>query len=72
MSKWISVKDRLPDKSGFVLVFAEGGYIATLHFSKNYGLFNLYDEVEEARAKAFKFDVTHWRPLPEPAKEDEE
>jgi hypothetical protein len=55
-TKWISVKDRLPEKYVGVLV-----YNGSIHedFICSSGYF--YDTL----------DVTHWMPLPEPPKESE-
>lgn len=64
---WISVKDRLPDKSGEYLVYSEFKYCFIVEYSKKHDLFNASDEmtVNEANNMAVG-RVTHWMPLPEP------
>ncbi|MBQ1295712.1 MAG: DUF551 domain-containing protein [Clostridiales bacterium] len=58
MSGWISVKDRLPEKSGIYLVYGNRGNgktaIDTADFAVYQGYFSLWN-----------FDVTHWMPLPQ-------
>lgn len=57
MSEWISVKDKMPEKSGIYLVYGnwESGKTAidTADFAVHQGYFSLWD-----------FTVTHWMPLP--------
>ena len=62
--KWISVKERLPEKAGRYLVCAVNRYggdrqitAAYYQFGARFHLVDLYE-------------VTHWMPLPEPPKED--
>ncbi len=69
MSDWISVKDRLPDKSGHYLC-AHNGCISCLAFSQRHKLFNSYDSFREKEAKRRAISVTHWMPIPEPPKEE--
>lgn len=57
MSEWISVKDRLPDKGGRYIV-----HDLTLGVQGYYYHPDVY-------CPAWK-TVTHWMPLPEPPKED--
>lgn len=64
--EWISVADRLPEKSGDVLIFIpytdelmEGrGYLARVHYSAKHKAFNAYDS-SEAPSSAFT-DVMFW------------
>lgn len=61
MSEWISVEDRLPEKTGPVIVYnpeAEFDYrIFSCWFEEWF-----YDESE-----GWQYDfVTHWQPLPPP------
>lgn len=49
-SKWISVKERLPDNGQYVLAYSEDDDFMTV----------------EARHKFDAFQITHWMPLPEP------
>ena len=59
--KWISVKDRLPEKNGWYLVMIKWADEATtLYFFDN----SWYDEEDEV------YSVTHWMPLPMPPKEE--
>lgn len=62
MSKWISVKDRLPDLDVEVLIF--NGEIYKGFRTDMYGpwIWTHYDYMPT-------HDVTHWIPLPEPPKE---
>lgn len=63
MSKWISVKDRLPEKPfSFVIVYADGA-MSTLGYGEN-GFFEPYP----VRTQVVIEDITHWMPLPEPPK----
>jgi hypothetical protein len=70
MSEWISIKDRLPEKTGYYIVAAEfdGEYpkcmIQTMHFVKvAYGTpVNMWYDYEISK------QITHWMPLPEPPK----
>ena len=69
-TKWISVKDRLPDQAVNVLLhYAENTRRPTV-FSYNTMAVGCYDYggfiVEGCCVK-----VTHWMPLPEPPKEGE-
>lgn len=57
MSEWISVKDRLPEKSGYYLIWTEHSYYLIGFFSSNID-----------NGKWDWIDVTHWMPLPEPPK----
>ena len=59
MNKWISIEDRLPERSGRYLThcnFDGDSLVAVLWFDK-------YNE-------SFDDEVTHWMSLPEPPKED--
>ena len=59
--EWISVEDRLPGRGSQSLVFLQNGGIA---FAWRY---ESSWEMEGARGGEV---VTHWRPLPEPPKEN--
>ena len=57
--KWISVKDRLPDKDGIYIVCAkciDGDACTVLYYTKIFGF--------------GEFPVNHWMPLPEPPKDN--
>lgn len=61
---WISVKDRLPEASGWYLVFTRAEQCSVLSYSTRHMAFNAYDELPNTNY-AFK-TCTHWMPLPEP------
>jgi len=62
MTKWISVKDRLPEKRGDVLISDDIG-LAVAHFNSG----NFYIE----GSKWNKF-ITHWMPLPLPPEDTDD
>lgn len=63
--KWISVKDRFPDKSGQYVVYGR--------YTKDCPM-NVFEAFYDKKRKRFTSDyiiskdVTHWQPLPEPPK----
>ena len=80
-SKWISVKERLPEEDGQYLVFEKSCYgtqTRTLRFAKNAKKVDKYDFVLYWKNVWYRYDsewghitidtVTHWMPLPEPPK----
>lgn len=71
VGEWISVKDRLPDKSGNVLVcYGEYNCVNVLSYSCRYHAFNAFDELPDTEYKID--DVKYWMPIPEmPEGEDE-
>ena len=60
--RWISVKERLPEKYKFVLCYKDGktriGYYIGAEYVKGVAAFADYHN--------HSFTVTHWMPLPEP------
>ncbi|MDY0464478.1 DUF551 domain-containing protein [Pasteurella multocida] len=63
---WISVKDRLPEKSGMYLI-----YINPL-LSKGTGAHQIRSDIYDTSLKEYGFtydSVTHWKPLPPPPTE---
>ncbi|HDR1925741.1 TPA: DUF551 domain-containing protein [Pasteurella multocida] len=65
---WISVKDRLPEKSGMYLI-----YINPL-LSKGTGAHQIRSDIYDTSLKEYGFtydSVTHWQPLPPIPKEIE-
>lgn len=63
-SEWISVNEKLPDKSGQYLTF-HGCYTGIVDYSVEKKGWNItYCEDRETEIK----NVTHWMPLPEPPK----
>lgn len=67
ISKWISVKDRLPKKRGNYIVCGkwESGKrsVGEVEFCKDKG------EEEGYFRTVWNFDTTHWMPFPKPPKE---
>ena len=57
---WVSVSERLPEKSLDVLTFRKNGNSKVLRFENDCKWYDSYNEWET--------DVTHWCPLPEPPK----
>ena len=74
MSEWISVKDRLPDYMGEVLVIVSGKPHENITLDGAYEIAE-YDPVEgwilEMWPEWCSGVVTNWMPLPEPPEEDE-
>lgn len=73
-NRWISVKDRLPDRSEYYLCYVDSPQSfccvrAILPYASKYKLFNAFDGVSANDAKKYAINVTHWMPLPEPPKE---
>ena len=79
VQEWISVKDRLPDKTGRYLVIKNriapdclGGNrtdIVILRFFVDKG-FRMPTHIPDWINEEINEEVTHWMPLPEPAEED--
>ena len=65
VQEWISVKDRLPEESGYYLVFENIGRSEVLPYSKKYKAFNAFDD---SYSESNVISVTHWMPLPQPPK----
>ena len=64
--KWISVKERLPDDSSWVLVYADGA-MNCMAFSKG----KWVDWTLSSAGNIVISDITHWMPLPDrPVNED--
>jgi hypothetical protein len=67
MNEWISVKDRLPEKSGAYLVYSpevpvEAGNVWDCSF---------YEVNGKDLSFATGYNVTHWQPLPAPPESEE-
>ena len=78
MTKWISVKDGMPDYQEEIIIFTTDKVVTSSLFVKRYPCYDkdeLYFEkngfvISEEEGTYFKFnEVTHWMPLPEPPKE---
>ena len=65
VQEWISVKDRLPEKSGDYLVLTYNGFIERLSSSERHNTFNADDRLMYAECA---IPCTHWMPLPQPPK----
>ena len=63
MSKWISVKDRLPEDDNIYLTSWDDGTIETYQFTLFTGVCDIAAGVFEPVSV---FNVTHWMPLPLP------
>jgi hypothetical protein len=64
-SEWISVEDRLPEKSGDYLTYHKHGSCGVIYYNADIKLWNVYysDDVRNAIRS-----ITHWMPLPEAPK----
>ena len=63
-TKWISVKDRLPEESGMYIVTANDGHAQRVSFvlwQKKNRMWNL------TGARSY-WRITHWQPMPQPPK----
>lgn len=73
MSKWISVKDSLPEiKDDSVLAyFAENGGMDMVHIKDYFGdvTGGIVDGVQTYTKMYLHIGITHWMPLPEAPKE---
>ena len=65
--KWISVKDRLPEKSGSYLVCSDRDAVYETHFHTKKYFLNGYMR-EAGFTQRGKTIITHWMPLPQPPK----
>lgn len=68
MSEWISVKDRLPEKSAPVLICANGHRV-TAYYDKVKEVFRL---TEDENMHYLTDCVTHWTYLPEPPEREDD
>ena len=71
MGKWISVDDRLPPEKGEYIVAYHPCYWKDVDWKKTeVGIDCFMGKTSWARRKFQR--VTHWMPLPEPPKEEED
>lgn len=61
--KWISVKDRLPEEDGWVLVYEDGAMNCAMFHGKRF-----YDATYANCYNIIVEKITHWTPLPKPPK----
>ena len=61
--RWIPVTERLPEDDDDVLIMSSG--------SISMGYYSVYNEYWADYINVYNSDVTHWMPLPEPPKEEE-
>ena len=69
MDNWINVKDRLPDKRAWVLVYADGA-MGCMGFDR--GEFSDWNHNPPERNNVFIPDITHWMELPKPPIDEKE
>ena len=67
--KCISVKDRIPDESGWYLTYCWNTSVT--HYSSKNKAFNCFDTEDEVGDNYPFCNTTHWMPLPEPPKDGE-
>ena len=68
MNEWISVKERLPDKKQECLVTFHPCYWDSVREDQTYVGLDTF-RGKESWAKHKYQRITHWMPLPEPAKD---
>lgn len=69
--KWISVEERLPEEKGKYIIAYHPCYWNDVNYDKiKLGTDTFMGKVKWARRKYRR--VTHWMPLPEPPKEDDD
>jgi len=75
MSKWVNVKEKMPDKPGKYLTYSSESLRVTV---QNFMAINSYSDNKEDHIMKFRISngredkhVTHWQPFPEPPKGDE-
>lgn len=76
MIEWISVKDKLPEKSAQVLTLSPAGVISTTDYSAKWESFNAHDFMNKKTIEQYNINkyVAYWLPisvLPKPPKESE-
>jgi hypothetical protein len=72
MTKWISVKERLPVNTDNVLIYGGYGYIIAYRDVIGNCWEPIWVDQETGTPYVLDCDVTHWKPLPEPPTEEPE
>lgn len=65
LTKWVSVKERLPKESGTYLIFTGTAMMTAYYFGNDRWWLDYYDRTQTVTSDYF----THWMPLPEEPKE---
>ena len=63
--EWISVKDKLPDDSSWVLVYADGAMNCMGYYKGKW-----VDWIQAQASNIIINDITYWMPLPERPKDN--
>lgn len=61
-TKWVSVNDRLPEKSGYYLTVTTYQAIAVRHYSTRWKAFNAFDELDDDTDN-LNDSIAYWLPL---------
>lgn len=70
--KWISIKEKLPEKNTYVLMAATSGLVCTTFYTEpTTRLIDCKISAWFEHANEFHYEVTHWMPLPLPPGEEE-
>ena len=74
MSKWISVKERLPEENTWVDVWAKSTIVPRYNGTRHTDIYYTWNNFwlgpdDEPSLYSSNFLVTHWMPLPEPPQE---
>ena len=71
VSEWISVAERLPEKSGRYIVLRKSGDCLDCYYEKDRGSWGVLIDMGEAGALWVAYNgVTHWMHLPKPPEVD--
>ena len=69
MTKWISVKDKLPDNDQTVIVAMYSNFKRKVFVSPMLYLQKTWHDISEGQPLDLEYEVTHWQSLPEPPNE---
>ncbi len=68
--KWISVKEKLPEKNTYVLMAATSGYVGTTFYTEpKIRKIDCKVSAWFEHANNYAYEVTHWMPLPKAPQE---